>query len=227
MTHIYLVENCYGDLNKVYIGKTIKSRKQAHKLTYGKQIKYTVIDQINSLNHKDWKPLESYWIEQFRQWGFNILNQNVGGGGVQKHSNETKNKMRNKQLLISDEKKKKISKPVLQYDLNGNFIKEWPSIDSVLKNGIRGVDMCVIGATKTAGGYIWRHKSDPLPSDYKIPNHKSNKGVIQYSINGNFIKEWDSIKEACLSLNIDSGTVVSHLKGRQKTAFGFIWKYKI
>ena len=124
MTYIYLVENCYGDPNTVYIGKTIKSRKQAHKLTYGQQIEYTIIDQIDSLDHRDWEPIESYWIEQFKQWGFIILNQNNGGGGVQKHSDETKKKMSEKQLLISDKKSQKISKPILQYDLQGNFIKE-------------------------------------------------------------------------------------------------------
>jgi hypothetical protein len=30
ITKIYLVENCYGDPNKVYIGKTINSRKKVH-----------------------------------------------------------------------------------------------------------------------------------------------------------------------------------------------------
>jgi len=80
VTKIYLVENCYEDPNKVYIGKTINSRKYNHKKTYGDQIIYTFIDEINSLNRKDWEPLESYWIEQFRQWGFDIVNKRKKGG---------------------------------------------------------------------------------------------------------------------------------------------------
>lgn len=227
MTYIYLVENCYNDPNKMYIGKTIKSRKRAHKLTYGKQITYTIIDQTSSLDHKDWKPLESYWIEQFRQWGFDMLNQNSGGGGVQKHSIETKNKMSEKQLLLKDKKKIQISKPVLQYDLQGNFIQEWPSIGSAKKNGFGGVDMCVLGDTKTAGGYVWRYKSNPLSADFQAPKHKSNKPISQYLLNGDHVRDWDSIKEACLYLNMDGGTVVGNLKGRQKTAYGFIWRYKV
>lgn len=39
MTYIYLVENCYGDPNKVYIGKTKNSRFLPHKKTYGEKIK--------------------------------------------------------------------------------------------------------------------------------------------------------------------------------------------
>ena len=33
ITYIYLVENCYGDPNKVYIGKTKNSRKTQHQKT--------------------------------------------------------------------------------------------------------------------------------------------------------------------------------------------------
>jgi len=80
-TKIYLVENCYDDPNKVYIGKTKNCRKNDHKQKYGKQIIYTIIDEINSDNKKDWTPIESYWIEQFKAWGFYVLNQNTGGGG--------------------------------------------------------------------------------------------------------------------------------------------------
>ena len=72
ITYIYLVENCYGDPNKVYIGKTIspKHRYNGHKRKFGKKIIYTIIDQIYSLDRKDWKPLETYWIQQFKAWGF-------------------------------------------------------------------------------------------------------------------------------------------------------------
>ena len=59
MTKIYLVENCYDDPNKVYIGKTINSTIGPHKRTYGKNITYTIIDEIYSLDHKLLKPLES------------------------------------------------------------------------------------------------------------------------------------------------------------------------
>jgi len=91
MTKIYLVENCYGDPNKVYIGKTRNSRIGPHKRTYGKNITYTIIDEIYSLDHKLWKPLESYWIEQFRQWGFELMNINKKGGqGPGIYSEESK-----------------------------------------------------------------------------------------------------------------------------------------
>ena len=107
ITRIYLVTNCYNNPNKVYIGKTKNCRKNKHKQTFGKNIIYTYIEEIESLNSKDWKPLECYWIEQFRQWGFEIMNQNGGGGGSS---------------FFDDKTISKISKPILQYNLNQQII---------------------------------------------------------------------------------------------------------
>lgn len=64
-------------------------------------------------------------------------------------------------------------------------------------------------------------KKQPLSFFKKI-----SKPIIQYDLNMNPIKEWNSIKEASENLKIDSGTLVACLKGRQKTCKGFKWKYK-
>jgi hypothetical protein len=94
MTKIYLVENCFGDPNKVYIGKTKNSRENDHKKTYGSNIIYTIIDEIDSLDRKYWEPLESYWIDQFRQWGFEVVNKKKkGGGGADFYSQDSKDKI--------------------------------------------------------------------------------------------------------------------------------------
>jgi hypothetical protein len=221
---IYLVTNCYGDPNKVYIGKTKSSRERAHKLTYGRQIIYAVIDEVNSENHKIWKPLETYWIEQFRHWGFEVLNKNSGGGGPSMHSIETIQRMKEGQLKAKTFKRLR-SKHILQYSLEGELIKEWPSITEAKNMGFGGVDMCVVGKTKTAGGYIWRYKSDPLPEHFTLSAHKSCISISQFTSDGKWIKDWDSIKEASISLSMDAGSLTACLKGRQKTAYGFIWKY--
>lgn len=95
ITKIYLIENIEPGTNKVYIGKTISSRKSAHKSSYGPQISYNYIDEIHSLNHDDWEPLETYWINQFKAWGFDVVNKrNMGGSGPEFHKEETKANMR-------------------------------------------------------------------------------------------------------------------------------------
>ena len=51
--------------------------------------------------------------------------------------------------------------------------------------------------------------------------------IVQIDKEGNVIKEYSSILEICQAFNIARGDNVRNvLKGRQKTAYGFYWKYK-
>lgn len=52
----------------------------------------------------------------------------------------------------------KCSKPVLQYTLEGNFIKEWKSVAECRRNGFRHVDDVCRGERKSCSGYIWKYK---------------------------------------------------------------------
>lgn len=57
----------------------------------------------------------------------------------------------------------KRSKPVVQFDLNGNFIRRWPSIAQVARElSIYGIDICNCckGKLKTSGGFIWKYDTD-------------------------------------------------------------------
>ncbi len=57
-------------------------------------------------------------------------------------------------------------------------------------------------------------------------NSRWNKCVGQYDLQGNFIKEWTSQSEAGRFYNIDSTGIYACCRGKQKSAGGFIWKYK-
>lgn len=51
--------------------------------------------------------------------------------------------------------------------------------------------------------------------------------VLQFDLNGIFIKEFESIREAEISLGLKSrSNICACCNGRQKTDRGFIWKYK-
>ena len=55
-----------------------------------------------------------------------------------------------------------LSKPVFQYDLLGNFIREWPSMIKVEEEtGIHNssISMCCLGKLKSAGGFVWKYKN--------------------------------------------------------------------
>lgn len=88
LTYIYFLHK--GDNIPFYVGKSINKnlhRSYQHKKTYGKN---TLIEIIDTVNTNDWKFWESYWIEQFKQWGFILKNKNNGGGGPIKYSEISK-----------------------------------------------------------------------------------------------------------------------------------------
>ena len=202
LTKIYLITNCYGNPNKVYIGKTINCRKYRHKQQFGSQITYNVIDEINSLDSKDWKPLECYWIEQFRQWGFDLQNKNKGGGGSSFFTQVSKNKIsknrtgkgynntsRNKGRIISIEENKKRSNSLL--------------------------------------GNIKSKKTKLKISTTRLKRGCNKKPIIQFDMDGNFIKSWESTTDAVNFTKIQGiGRVLSNKAKHAKIAGGFIWKFK-
>lgn len=53
-----------------------------------------------------------------------------------------------------------------------------------------------------------------------------NKPIIQYTLGGDFIKEWRSVKEAGIETGISRGGISTNLKNKRKSAGGYIWKYK-
>ena len=52
-----------------------------------------------------------------------------------------------------------LKKPILQYDLDGNFIREWPSARDVGRDVRTNIGYCLRGKYKTAYGYIWKYKN--------------------------------------------------------------------
>lgn len=53
----------------------------------------------------------------------------------------------------------KLSKMVIQYDLNGNFIREYRSITEAMNmTGVKHISNACRGERKHAGGYIWKYK---------------------------------------------------------------------
>lgn len=50
-------------------------------------------------------------------------------------------------------------KPILQFTLDGELVREWPSATDVGKEVVSGINNCLRGKTKTAYGYKWFYKN--------------------------------------------------------------------
>lgn len=52
------------------------------------------------------------------------------------------------------------------------------------------------------------------------------KKVIQYDLQGNFIKEWDSTAEAGRQLKINQSNISACCRGKRNKVGGYVWRYK-
>jgi hypothetical protein len=197
--YIYTLANNNGIF---YVGKTnnISKRLTNHKITYGKNIKLEILSETLD----SWKEEEKYWIEQLKGWGFNLKNKNQGGGGPDFNSEETR-------LLISK------NQPITKYR----------NPETNIKIGLSHKGL----------------KKKPCSDERKNKISKSNKGkqfnlgkkyntitfkkVIQYDLQNNFIKEWNSVKEILYYMDkMKKDSIYKCLCGKSKTAYNFKWKYK-
>lgn len=62
------------------------------------------------------------------------------------------------------------------------------------------------------------------PSENILLSHR--KVIPQFNLDGEFIKEFNSIKEASWEIGISKPAIVHYLKGKTKKAGGYKWKYK-
>ncbi len=53
-----------------------------------------------------------------------------------------------------------------------------------------------------------------------------HKPILQYSLDGEFIREWESLKEASIKLNINYSTISNCCKEKSNHAGKFIWRNK-
>lgn len=116
-------------------------------------------------------------------------------------------------------------KKVYQYDLDGNFIKEYSSslsvakeIDINNKDNIRSIiNTCCLGRCKSAYGYQWSYIKKDKISKYKN-NIIKEINLYQYDLNGNFIKHYTNYSD----MEKDGFKYNSNLL-YDKTFYGYYW----
>jgi hypothetical protein len=180
-------------------------------LKKGIKPKIELLDEVND----NWQFWEQYWISQFKSWEFKLNNHTLGGEG-------------NLGYKPTEKTLSKIRKIYCKYDLNGNFIKKYKSITEAAKDNNTQISIINQAAkVKTISkGYQWRYYNKNYKNNIGIVTGKlQNVKIEQYSLNGDFIKEWDSVKEASKILVINSVNIIKVLKQNRKTAGNFQWKY--
>lgn len=123
-------------------------------------------------------------------------------------------------------------RPVLKYDLNGNFIKEYKSIsEAAIDNNtiVSNISLCCQGGAKSAKKLIWRYKTSddiPIKIEKREPGVNDKKAVLQYSLDGTFIKEFETIRLACKETGSRDTSIIMCCKGKLNTHNNYTWRYK-
>lgn len=71
---------------------------------------------------------------------------------------------------------------------------------------------------------FWNNILSDITSENTLLAHR--KIILQFNLDGEFIKEFNSIKEASEEIGISKSAIVHCLKGKTKRQGGYKWKYK-
>ncbi|MGJ7912617.1 NUMOD3 domain-containing DNA-binding protein [Neobacillus sp. LXY-1] len=151
-----------------------------------------------------------------------------------KHTEESKQKMRESSIGMNKGADNYQSKPIVKLTLKGEFVERFETIRDGAKsvNGKHSaVSRCCSEKGKSYKKFIWMYEDDYNENNVKvrlrdlkiIRNH--SRQVIQLTLNGEFVKKWDYIKEASIALGVNDGSIVMCCKGKRTNAYGYIWLY--
>ena len=160
-----------------------------------------IIDEIEG----EWEWLEIYWISQFKTWGFKLKNLTNGGDYNPMSNPVSRKKLSDKLKNVPKSQKHKDS--ISQSKLGISIHTEEQKMKYSKMNG--GVNNPMFGK---------KHKPDTLK--------KMKLTVLQYTLDGEFIKEWSSAADIERETDMLARSINRCAKGDRATAYGYAWEYK-
>lgn len=219
-----------NEKDKSYAGPKINNARKK----YGpKNFEYEILFAVESYVKEEVRDLlnqkEIQYIEMFDSF-YNGYNSDRGGNTCSHViTEETKQKLSESITKFYETHESELAKPILQYSLDGKFIREWPSIHKAavyykVKDSTIG-EVCR-GYRNYCGDYTWRYKEDfdDIPDTINIKNKHARAKVKQYSLNGEFIREWDNMSQAAMELGYSLGNFSTYCNGRNNHEYkGFLY----
>jgi hypothetical protein len=119
-------------------------------------------------------------------------------------------------------------KKVYQYDLNGNFVREFENAHIITElYNLNNLYDHLKGKSKKCGKFIYSYEKKDTISKWVKTNNGPTKKIVQYDLKGKFIKIFNSIIESSRELNIND-SIINGICIRRKGYYqsnGFIFRY--
>lgn len=217
MAGIYKIVSPSG---RVYIGQALNLNKREVSYKYGNYYgqkrlivsvkkygwedhKFSVIEECNvsELNNR-----ERYWQDYYdvlSDKGLNCkLTNSTDKSGVL--STETKDKIRNSLVGKTHSEERKLNQSKAQIGKKRDL------------SHVEAIRLSTIERLKN-------------PIERRKLGNKKRKAVLQYNMNGDLVKEWESTVDAEKETGIHKTSIANCCNGKRhyKSAGGFIWKYKL
>lgn len=120
--------------------------------------------------------------------------------------------------------------PVVQLSLEGEFIKEYPSIYEAHKDSKatqNGIKMTCEKVYSKANNYIWVYKHEYDSGEFQIREvFNREKKIVQLDKNNKLINTWKSIRSASNELRCSYSSISAVLYGKALTGAGYKWMYE-
>lgn len=87
-------------------------------------------------------------------------------------------------------------------------------------NNVDNLEWCTVEYNHNYGTVIERIKTTQQNDKNK------SKVILQYTLDGQFVAEYPSIKEASRQTGLDDGNISHCCRRKKKTLGGYIWRYK-
>lgn len=253
-----------GDENDGYIGSG-KYFRNAYDLNPS-IFKREILGVITITDYSQIKKLEESYLNKVDAANnplyYNITNKYYGGdtfsnrsrsdqlksieksmAGMKKHMSDNPEFWSEVYDKMSKTKRLK-SKIIYQFDVKGNFIKNYTCIEEAyedLKISKGNIHSALNGSRNIAGGFRWSYSNKPNDiiknkTGRPIGSKNSSKikrkhvnittvQVLQKSLDGSLIKIWDSAKDAAEELSLSKGMIQHFINGRSSkdNYGGFVW----
>lgn len=208
--------------------KTHKAKWILKELKQNNEILITEIFKV--LKEEDWGKWEKYFISQYTKKGYKLTNLTIGGENLSGEYNPFFGKKHSKKTIDKIKLNMPTSKEVYMYDLQGNLIKKYNSInDASTENNISVSEISDVcnkrKKHKTAHGYVWRFKNEPFSLEYISPAEHLRKEICQYDKNGILIQEHESISKASEKTKISTGNISRCCNKKIKSVGGYVWRF--
>ena len=213
-----------------YIGKTINPTKRLSEHLADSKREYNYRSMwIKSLVRENLKPLIKFLkicpLSDFVKYETEYIK--LYKNDKLTNSDETGQGTVGRRQEIIDRVSKRMGRIVYQYDLDGNFIKEYKSVRDAAKFlslSHSNISRSCNGISKHAGGFIFRY--DNIFVD-KINNPNAvRKLVVELDELGNEIGKWNSVMDCSRDTKIDNSNISRVCNGIRKSTGGRYFKFE-